>query len=84
MYVFLIMWFVSAVEKAPSVGRAEDQVKGRKGKGTAAAKAVKSKKASDWTWVDQIQPTLALLAKILRLKTHRIWTTTAEKDAFIK
>jgi len=85
IYAFLLNWFVSAAErvKAPEEGEMQAPVaKGRK-KTTKTA----SKKAVDvaWTWKDQITPTLKLICKFLHsVQTQRIWTTTAERDAFIK
>lgn len=89
MYAFLLQWFVSAAEKVKS--RTDDDApvvpvpRARKGRGGKAANArTGSKKDSHWSWVDQIPATLALISKILRLKSHRIWTTTPDRDAFIK
>ena len=89
MYAFLLQWFVSAAEKVKARSGDEDAVavapKARRGRGgkTAVSRNV-GKKDSRWSWSDQIQPTLALISRVLRLKTHRIWTTTADRDAFIK
>ena len=59
--------------------------KPRRGRGGKAANSrTTSKKDSHWSWMDQIPATLALISKILRLKSHRIWTTTPDRDAFIK
>ncbi|KAG6900284.1 hypothetical protein C0993_000472 [Termitomyces sp. T159_Od127] len=92
MFGFLLLWFVSAAEK---VKQPEDEdvqsvpaPKGRRGRGgKAGAKAASSrsvnKKHDGWTWVDQIPATLGLISKVLRLQTQRIWTTTAEREAFI-
>jgi len=51
--------------------------------GGKAAAAV-SKKGEKWTWEAQIPTTLRLMSQALRLKSDRIWTTTQERDAFIK
>lgn len=89
MYAFLLHWFVGAAEKVKS--RSDDDApaapppKARRGRGgKAAAARATAKKDTQWTWMDQIPATLALISKILRLKTHRIWTTTPDRDAFIK
>lgn len=97
MYAFLMLWFVSAVEKVKV--NAEDDgppptaakpKRGRGGKAAGAGRAVSktaaNKKANEsFTWEDQIPTTLALIAKVLRhLQTQRIWTTTAERDTFVK
>jgi condensin complex subunit 1 len=96
MYAFLLQWCVSAVEKVKPEGVGEDEERvvapaakprrGRGGKATGrstASRTAAAKQAETWTWVDQIPPTLALISKVLRLKTQRIWTTTAERDNFI-
>jgi condensin complex subunit 1 len=91
MYAFLLQWFVSAAEKVKAPSE-EDQLgtpapargrRGRGGKSTATARTPAAKKRDSWTWIDQIPATLALISKALRLKTHRIWTTTPERDSFI-
>jgi condensin complex subunit 1 len=96
MYAFLLNWFVSAVEKVKvseeGDGQAAPAPKGRKGKGgkattsKASGRAAANKKAdTTWTWREQITPTLALISKLLqRLQTQRIWTTTAERNTFVK
>ena len=91
MYAFLLHWFVSAAERVKAQSEEDAPVtvaptKGRKGRGgkTNAGRAAAARRDVQWTWVDQIPSTLALISKILRLKTHRIWTTTADRDAFIK
>ncbi|PCH34948.1 hypothetical protein WOLCODRAFT_155593 [Wolfiporia cocos MD-104 SS10] len=89
MYAFLLNWFVGAAEKVKSSGEDEVPVapapKPRRGRGgkAGASRAASKKHTEAWTWVDQIPHTLALIAKVLRLKTQRIWMTTAERDTFI-
>jgi condensin complex subunit 1 len=92
MYAFLLQWFVSAAEKVKS-GAGEDDSghvapqksrRGKGGKATGMPRGATGKKGdSSWTWMDQIPALLALIGKVLRLKTHRIWSTTAERDTFI-
>ena len=92
MYAFLLQWFVTAAEKVKAREDGDDAPvapppKGRRGRGGKAAGSratAAAKKRVNWTWADQIPPTLALISKVLRLKTQRIWTTTAERDTFIK
>lgn len=89
MYAFLLQWFVSAAEKVKAPAEEEPATpapaRARKGRGgkTATARTPAAKRRESWTWIDQIPTTLALIGKALRLKTHRIWTTTSERDAFI-
>ncbi|TDL22771.1 hypothetical protein BD410DRAFT_898004 [Rickenella mellea] len=88
MYAFLLQWFVSAAEKVKAKNDEEAPAaapqKGRRGRGgKATGSRTAHKKDSQWTWMDQIPATLALICKVLRLKTHRIWTTTPDRDAVI-
>lgn len=89
MYAFLLQWCVTAAEKVKARSGDEEAAavapKGRRGRSEKVANSRGSgKKASHWSWSDQVQPTLALISRVLRLKTHRVWTTTADRDAFIK
>ncbi|KAL4072147.1 non-SMC mitotic condensation complex subunit 1-domain-containing protein [Scleroderma yunnanense] len=87
MYAFLLNWFVSAAEKVKSPGEediVQPQPKSRRGKGSKSGTSrAAAKKTDTWTWADQIPATLELFAKAMKLKTHRIWMTSPEKDAFI-
>ncbi|KAG1861252.1 non-SMC mitotic condensation complex subunit 1-domain-containing protein [Suillus subluteus] len=87
MYAFLVNWFVGAAEKVKAMGEEDAPpapVKARRGRGgkTGTSRAA-VKKAEQWTWIDQIPGTLELVCKALKLKTHRIWVTSPERDAFI-
>ncbi|EDQ99009.1 mitotic chromosome condensation-related protein [Laccaria bicolor S238N-H82] len=94
LYAFLLQWFVTAAEKvkateddAPPPAAATKGRRGRGGKAGAergAGRGAASKKNESWTWQDQIPATLGLIVKVLRLQTQRIWTTTAEREDFIK
>ncbi|KAL6299950.1 non-SMC mitotic condensation complex subunit 1-domain-containing protein [Sparassis latifolia] len=91
MYAFLLNWFVTAAEKVKASGEedaapAAPALKARRGRGGKAAttRTAAKKSAAEWTWVDQIPATLALISKVLRLKTQKIWLTTAERDTFIQ
>ncbi len=91
LYAFLLHWFVTAAEKvkqpegedAPAAAKPK---KGRGGKagGRATGRAAANRRKEIFTWIDQIPATLGLISKVLRLKTQRIWTTTAERDTFVK
>lgn len=89
MFAFLLQWFVSAAEKVKASGEEEapavPQPRARKGRGgkAVANRTAAARHAEGWTWVDQIPSTLAVISKVLRLKTQRIWTTTADRDTFI-
>ncbi|KAF8155920.1 non-SMC mitotic condensation complex subunit 1-domain-containing protein [Crassisporium funariophilum] len=96
MYAFLLNWFVSAAEKVKVSDEGESVPapaaaagsKGRKGRGGKAVgpkgRAGGARKEEVWTWQEQIPATLALISRVLRLQTQRIWTTTAERDTFVK
>lgn len=87
MYAFLLNWFTSAADKVKSGGEdglAQFQPKSRRGRGgKSGTSRATAKKVEEWTWADQIPATLELFAKAMKLKTHRIWMTTPERDAFI-
>lgn len=92
MYAFLLQWFVLAAEKVRSseeedVAPAPKSRRGRGGKAGARAtgRGATKKQSEAWAWSNQIPPTLNLVCKVLqRLSTQRIWTTTAERETFIK
>lgn len=93
MYAFLLHWFVTAAEKVKASDDKDVPLapapKARKGRGGKAATGrgtgrSAAKKNETWTWQEQIPPTLALISKVLRLQSQRIWTTTAERDTFMK
>ncbi|KDQ09126.1 hypothetical protein BOTBODRAFT_179302 [Botryobasidium botryosum FD-172 SS1] len=87
VYAFLVLWFVIAAEKFAAGGKETEDVppaaKPKRGRGAKKAAASSSRNVERWSWADQIPQTLALLSKILRLSTHKIWTTTAERDTFV-
>ena len=89
MYAFLLNWFVTAAEKVKATGEddapapAPKPKRGRGGK-ASTSRATAKKPREEWSWTDQIPATLALIAKVLRLKVQKIWQTSAEKDVFIK
>ncbi|EIW78221.1 hypothetical protein CONPUDRAFT_138601 [Coniophora puteana RWD-64-598 SS2] len=90
MYAFLINWFVIAADKvkasedepAPAPTRAR---RGRGGKaGTSRAVAAKKIAVETWSWADHVEGVLKLMSRALaKLKTHRIWLTTPEREALV-
>lgn len=90
MYAFLLHWFVLAAEKVKASGDEDVPTapppRARKGRGGKAAisRTISTKKTEGWTWIGQIPTALAVISKALRIKTQRIWTTTPDRDAFIK
>lgn len=89
MYAFLLGWFVTAAEKVRASGGQDVMIaapsRSRRGRGgkNVQARHNSKQKAAEWSWEDQIPPTLALISKVLRLKTNKLWTTTGERDTFI-
>ncbi|KAH9858536.1 non-SMC mitotic condensation complex subunit 1-domain-containing protein [Lenzites betulinus] len=88
MYAFLLHWFVSAAEKVKTSGDDDAPApapKARRGRGgkAAASRATARKPAEEWSWQDQVPPTLQLISKLLRVNTRRIWQTSAERETFI-
>jgi condensin complex subunit 1 len=90
MYAFLLNWSASALaaekvavpdEDAPAVAPSKPR-RGRGGK-TAQPRAAARNKAPEWSWKSQIVPVLALISKVLKLKTSKIWTVSGERDTFI-
>ena len=90
MFAFLLSWFVTATEKVKSSGDEEapsaPPARARRGRGGGKATSTRAaaKQADGWTWEDQIPGTLAMINKLLRLKTQKIWTTTVDRDTFIR
>ena len=91
LYAFLFHWFVIAAEKVKTSGEEDVPAapparprRGRGGKAASSRAVATAKKVEGWTWVDQIPNTLTVISKALRIKTQRIWATTADRDAFIK
>ncbi|KAI0338960.1 hypothetical protein BDW22DRAFT_1401081 [Trametopsis cervina] len=88
MYAFLIHWFALAAERVKAGGDEDAPAvptKGRRGRGgkAAAARTAAARRVEHWSWDDQIPGVLALIAKVFRIKTQRIWVTTVERDTFI-
>lgn len=88
MYAFLLSWSALAAEKVTVPDEDAHPVappKPRRGRGGKAAqpRAAAKNKASEWSWKDQIAPVLALISKVLKLKTSKIWTVSGERDTLI-
>jgi condensin complex subunit 1 len=86
MYAFLLQWFFSAAENIPKDQEHNSPVKPKRGKGgkaTASGRGAKSKNTT-WNWIDMIPNALGLIVKALKLKIARVWTTTGERDIFVR
>ncbi|PIL36517.1 hypothetical protein GSI_00206 [Ganoderma sinense ZZ0214-1] len=89
MFAFLLAWFVNAAEKVKA--RGDDDAppptakpkRGRGGKAAASRSTARKQVSEDWSWSDHIPATLALIAKVLKLKTQKIWQTSGEREFFI-
>ncbi|KAK0550127.1 condensin complex non-SMC subunit Cnd1 [Tilletia horrida] len=83
-YAFLMQWFVSAAEKKGNTPQGDaiavrGRAKGRGRKGGAAAGASKD----TFQWEDYIPNILGTMLKALRVRSERMWTVTASRDAYI-
>ncbi|KAH7048517.1 non-SMC mitotic condensation complex subunit 1 [Auriculariales sp. MPI-PUGE-AT-0066] len=90
MFSFLLHWFVIAAEKVTAKGDEEGAgaavgkpARGRS-KAATTGRGAASRKSAPWSLAQHIPSILQLLVKVLQIPTHRLWATTAERDAFIK
>ncbi|KAF8988934.1 non-SMC mitotic condensation complex subunit 1 [Cyathus striatus] len=85
MFAFLLYWFSSVAEKhRPREDEdAPAPAKGRRGRGGKAKAPTRVLRRENLDWEGSIPGVLALIAKVLRLQTQRIWITTGERDQFI-
>ncbi|KAK0538110.1 condensin complex non-SMC subunit Cnd1 [Tilletia horrida] len=85
-YAFLLQWFVLAAERkgnTPSEGGAAMAIRG-KGKGRGRGKATGSGSSRDaFQWQDYIPNVLSTMLKALRIRSERMWTVTASRDAYV-
>jgi condensin complex subunit 1 len=81
IYGFLLQWTIAAVEtKAAEKSSAAPVARGRgKPKKAAASKD----KDGAWDSSAQLQSTLDIMCKVLKLKLSKIFLTTSERDTFI-
>ncbi|GJJ15002.1 hypothetical protein Clacol_009273 [Clathrus columnatus] len=91
-YAFLLQWFVLSADKVSEAQKAQAPPSPAPGKRKGAGPKGKKKAptgggiddgSGPWTWEPHISHTLAVISKVLRLKTHRVWVTAPERDAFI-
>ncbi|KAG8948308.1 Condensin complex subunit, partial [Tulasnella sp. 419] len=86
VYAFLLYWFASVAEKSGL--KADDEqvqaAKPKRGKSTKTTSKKNAAAASEaWSWVAQIPNTLNVICKLLKIKSHRIWMSATDRDAFI-
>ncbi|GAK64550.1 mitotic chromosome condensation-related protein [Moesziomyces antarcticus] len=95
-FAFLLQWLVSVAEKhsgarsdnassAAAITAARGGRRGTGSKSAAAAAAAKSGsgKADAWAWSNSIPAVLALMSKAARVRSERMWTVSAARDAFV-
>ncbi|KAL9940062.1 hypothetical protein V8E36_000767 [Tilletia maclaganii] len=83
-YAFLLQWFVSAAERKGSTPSAEggSSLAARaKGKGRGRGKAASNKDA--FQWQEYIPNILHTMHKALRVRSERMWTISASRDAYV-
>ncbi|KAE8221852.1 hypothetical protein CF319_g4858 [Tilletia indica] len=86
-YAFLLQWFVLAAERKGNTPSAEGgaalAVRGRgKGRGRAKAGGASSNKDA-FQWQEHIPSILSTMLKALRVRSERMWTVTASRDAYV-
>lgn len=91
MYAFLLMWLVKVGDKfgsRKSAGDHEEAVTmtrgGKSRKGPSKKTKASAESATNWHWADQIPMVLHTMSRVLRIRTDRIWTTSAEREAFVE
>ncbi|SCV74340.1 BQ2448_6772 [Microbotryum intermedium] len=84
MYAFLLQWFVTTAEKlAQSQHAGEEVALTAAGKRKRPTKTSAKKRRDDFSWIESIPEALGVMSKALRLRTERIWQTTAERDTLV-
>ncbi|VDC05590.1 unnamed protein product [Peniophora sp. CBMAI 1063] len=87
-YAFLLHWFVLGAEKYKgAVGTSDGPSaapKARRGRGGKAVTGGRAKKTTEWSWVDRIEPALALIVKVLKIRSQKIWPTAVDRDTFLQ
>ena len=86
LYAFLLNWFSTAADKVKSSPADAPAPKGKRGRGgRVVASRTTSKRAENWSWEGQIPDVLSVITRLLsKVQTQRIWTTTVERDAFVR
>ncbi|KAI0030503.1 non-SMC mitotic condensation complex subunit 1-domain-containing protein [Vararia minispora EC-137] len=86
IYGFLLNWFVISADKVKGSGEdtsiAPKPRRGRGGRAAAAGRAAKAGK-TEWNWIDYVEGTLALICKAFKMRSARLWGTTADRDTFV-
>ncbi|EUC53540.1 condensin complex subunit 1 [Rhizoctonia solani AG-3 Rhs1AP] len=85
MYAFLLHWFCATADKQPKEedgGAAATKPKRGKGKATGG-KRTASSRAETWSWAEAAPQTLSVIAKILKIKSGRLWVSSSERRTFI-
>lgn len=80
MYGFLLQWALSAVE-VKAAEKSAEAAPARRGAGKPKSKA--TTKDNIWDWSLQIQISMEIMCKVMKLKLGRIFLTTSDRDTFI-
>lgn len=78
MYGFLLQWALSAVE-VKAAEKPTEAAPVRRG----GPKSKKSANSGQWDWTPQIQISMEIMCKVMKLKLGRIFLTTSDRDTFI-
>ncbi|KAL1958455.1 hypothetical protein VTO42DRAFT_4319 [Malbranchea cinnamomea] len=81
MYAFLLQWTISAVE-AKMAEKPPTAAPARRGTGKSA-KSRASAKDDTWDSSAQLQISMEVMCKVLKLKLGRIFMTTSDRDTFV-
>ncbi|KAH9960567.1 condensin complex, subunit 1, partial [Lactifluus volemus] len=85
MYAFLLNWSARSVEKGTYPTRMRPLLRHPQSLGRDEVEKQRNQELLPRTRQsnDQIVPILTLIAKVLKLKTSKIWTVSGERDTFI-
>ncbi|EXJ59922.1 condensin complex subunit 1 [Cladophialophora yegresii CBS 114405] len=79
MYGFLLQWSISAVE-TKALEKSTTATARRGGKG---AKSKSTSKDEKWDSSNQIQSSMDVMCRVMKLKLNRVFQTTSDRDTFI-
>ncbi|CAD6927131.1 unnamed protein product [Tilletia caries] len=88
-FAFLLQWFVLAAERKGNTPSAEGgaalAVRGRgaRGRGRGRAGGATGSSRDAFQWYEHIPNILLTMSKALRVRSERMWTVTASRDAYV-
>ncbi|CAE6532324.1 unnamed protein product [Rhizoctonia solani] len=84
MYAFLLHWFCATADKQPKDEEGGAAAKPKRGKGKATGgKRTASSRTETWSWAEAAPQALSVIAKILKIKSGRLWISSNERRTFI-